>query len=328
MSIITYPLNDIEYNAEEAEAHTSTKRSGIYSSEQFVATVTGQREITITGGFAWVKNGEFKGKSITVTTPEVLTVATSDGSLPRIDFLVLKFDASQNSSRFEIKQGTPSTNAVPPELIKQEDIYELGLYTIGVPAGSVEIRQSYLTDVRLDPEQCGLIQDTILGSNGYIDPEDIRGKLELIKSFTLGVGAGNTVAKVVINRDSHGNVFDLRQAFLVLPIMGVNPFVVTAYDKDGNSIEATVGGASVSGLIDFTRFAPDFIVARADICSNTLKTDNGNYYLPQSGAFFDGGISQGFGDSIRKIEITNSTSKIYTASYVTDPVIRLYGIRS
>lgn len=162
MAIITYPLNDIEYGAAESETYLSTRISGIYSAEgQFEATVTGAREITISGGLAWIRNGDFKGKSIAVTASEIVTLATADGAMPRIDVLVLRFSQIQNSSEFAILQGVPSSSPVPPSLTKSEEVYELGLYLIQVPASSVEVLSSHLTSVKLDENYCGLMRDGV-----------------------------------------------------------------------------------------------------------------------------------------------------------------------
>lgn len=39
MAIITYPLNDVEYTAEDAETYLCTRTSGVYAAESFPATL-------------------------------------------------------------------------------------------------------------------------------------------------------------------------------------------------------------------------------------------------------------------------------------------------
>ena len=64
MSIVTYPLNGITYNAEDAETYLSTRVSGVYASENcFDLTITADRTVTIGPGLAWVRNTRFAGKS-------------------------------------------------------------------------------------------------------------------------------------------------------------------------------------------------------------------------------------------------------------------------
>ena len=59
MSIITYPLNGITYDASDAETYLCTRESGVFATDQFVASVTGARQITVGPGIAWVKNGNY-----------------------------------------------------------------------------------------------------------------------------------------------------------------------------------------------------------------------------------------------------------------------------
>ena len=53
MAIVTYPLNGITYNAEDAETYLSTRVSGVYASENcFDLTITADRTVTIGPGLA------------------------------------------------------------------------------------------------------------------------------------------------------------------------------------------------------------------------------------------------------------------------------------
>ena len=82
MAIITYPLNDVDYTAEDAETYLCTRTSGVYAAESFPATVTEARKITIGTGMAWINNGTFKGKSV-VSTENAQAGAVLHGYLGR-----------------------------------------------------------------------------------------------------------------------------------------------------------------------------------------------------------------------------------------------------
>jgi hypothetical protein len=163
MAIITYPLNDVDYTAEDAETYLCTRTSGVYAAESFPATVTEARKITIGPGMAWINNGTFKGKSVVSTENVSVAIPIADGALPRIDRIVLRFTKSTNESTFEVKTGTPASNPVAPTLTRSELLYELGLYTVSVPAGSLTVSAADVTNTMLDESVCGLMRDGVTG---------------------------------------------------------------------------------------------------------------------------------------------------------------------
>lgn len=162
MSIITYPLNLIEYTAENVESYLSMRSSGVLSVEDNLnCTVTGDREITISPGLAWIKNTPYGGKSIYADDDTVLELDVADGALTRIDRVVVRFTKASNASAIVVKKGTPSSSPTPPTLEQTEAVYELGLYAITIPAASLSITSSNITDTRLDETVCGLMRDGI-----------------------------------------------------------------------------------------------------------------------------------------------------------------------
>ena len=63
--MITYPLNNIDYTAEDAELYFSTRESGVYDGGDFEATVSGiDNNVTIGIGTAWIHNTKFSGKVV------------------------------------------------------------------------------------------------------------------------------------------------------------------------------------------------------------------------------------------------------------------------
>ena len=163
MAIITYPLNGIEYDASDAETYLCTRESGVFSTDVFLATITGAREIAIGTGLAWIKNGDYKGKSVVSDENIVLSFTLADGSLTRIDRIVLKFDKANNVSTIEVKNGTPSANPVAPAITRTADVYELGLYEVTRPAGSVQITAANVHSTMLDESVCGIMRDSVTG---------------------------------------------------------------------------------------------------------------------------------------------------------------------
>ena len=68
MSMITYPLNEITYSAEDAELFHCTRTSGIFSMEDFEISVSGSDYTAVIGkGIGWIRNSHFSGKKFKKT---------------------------------------------------------------------------------------------------------------------------------------------------------------------------------------------------------------------------------------------------------------------
>ena len=164
MKLVTYPLDGVTYSAEDVAAYLCTRTSGVYSRDSnFAVTVSGPREITVSPGLAWINYDDFKGISVCARERDTLTVPDADDMLPRIDRVVLQFDANANLTALKLKPGTPKAEPTAPELIRTHFIYELCLCEISVPAGSAEITAASLTDTRTDDALCGLMRDGVTG---------------------------------------------------------------------------------------------------------------------------------------------------------------------
>lgn len=164
MAILTYPLNGITYRAEDAESYLCTRESGVYSAENnFALEITDAMQVTIEKGIAWIKNEEFAGKVVKSDTAININVPIADGMLDRIDRIVIQFDKAENATNIVLKQGTPATAPVAPNIVRNGTIYELGIYTITVKAGVVEITDANISNTMLDETVCGLMRDGVTG---------------------------------------------------------------------------------------------------------------------------------------------------------------------
>lgn len=162
MAMITYPLNDVMYTAEDAELYNCTRSSGVYSGEDFSCTVSGtNNNVTISEGIGWIRNGRFSGKVFANKAPATLALDIADAANPRIDVIAVRFDAATNSTDFVIKKGEASAIPVMPAMTQTEAVYELYLYSIYRPAAAVAIGADDVTDLRLDESYCGLMADAI-----------------------------------------------------------------------------------------------------------------------------------------------------------------------
>jgi hypothetical protein len=162
MALVTYPLNNIEYSAEDAELFHVTRTSGIYAKNSFEYYASGlDNNIVIGAGIGWIKNSEFSGKVIAQKEPVSIDLGLSDSIYPRIDAIVIQFDTNANETNIVVKKGDASTSPVAPAISRTESLYELHLYHIKRAAGSVSVSASDVTDLRLNQKYCGLMADAI-----------------------------------------------------------------------------------------------------------------------------------------------------------------------
>ena len=207
MAIVTYPLNGITYNAEDAETYLSTRISGIYAADDcFDLSITADRTVTIGPGLAWVRNTRFAGKSICNREALELTIPMADSSKPRTDRIVLRYDKAENKSELAVKTGTPGSAAAVPDVVQTELVYELGLYTVLVAAGSTVVKAADVTDTRLNEQVCGLMRDGVTGLPTAQIARQADALLDAIKAEYRGVkdGSGyvltsNTIADSAID---------------------------------------------------------------------------------------------------------------------------------
>ena len=91
----------------------------------------------------------------------VLTIPTADGALPRIDRIVLRFDAAAGKSELVVLKGTPASSPAAPAVSRTELVYDLGLYTVNVPAGSLAVSAADISSTMTDENVCGLMRDGV-----------------------------------------------------------------------------------------------------------------------------------------------------------------------
>ena len=207
MAIVTYPLNGITYNAEDAETYLSTRISGLYAADDcFDLSITADRTVTIGPGLAWVRNTRFAGKSICNREVLALAIPMADSSKPRTDRIVLRYDKAENKSELAVKTGTPGSAAAAPDVVQTELVYELGLYTVSVAAGSTVVKAADVTDTRLNEQVCGLMRDGVTGLPTAQIARQADALLDAIKAEYWGVkdGSGyvltsNTIADSAID---------------------------------------------------------------------------------------------------------------------------------
>ena len=162
--IVLYPANGYDFDAADVAAYLAGLTSGVFSSaEDFPVTAAGGLKVTVGAGRGWVPPSRFTGYSITKREDDTLTMPLADPSLPRIDRIVIRYDAGARAASLQVLQGTASSTPTAPAISRTELIYDLCLAEITRPAGSTSITTGQITDTRLDEALCGLVRDGVTG---------------------------------------------------------------------------------------------------------------------------------------------------------------------
>lgn len=162
--IVLYPANGYDFDAADVAAYLAGLTSGVFSgAEDFPVTAAGGLKVTVGAGRGWVHPSRFTGYSITKREADTLTMPLADPSLPRIDRIVVRYDAGARAASLQVLQGTASSTPTAPAISRTELIYDLCLAEITRPAGSTSITTGQITDTRLDEALCGLVRDGVTG---------------------------------------------------------------------------------------------------------------------------------------------------------------------
>lgn len=162
--IVLYPANDCDFDAADVAAYLAGLTSGVFSgAEDFPVTAAGGLKVTVGAGRGWVHPSRFTGYSITKREADTLALPLADPSLPRIDRIVMRYDAGARAASLQVLQGTASSTPTAPAISRTELIYDLCLAEITRPAGSTAVTTGQITDTRLDEALCGLVRDSVTG---------------------------------------------------------------------------------------------------------------------------------------------------------------------
>ena len=162
--IVLYPANGYDFDAADVAAYLAGLTSGVFSgAEDFPVTAAGGLTVTVGAGRGWVHPSRFTGYSITKREADTLTMPLADPSLPRIDCIVMRYDAGARAASLQVLQGTASSTPTAPAISRTELIYDLCLAEITRPAGSTNITTGQITDTRLDEALCGIVRDGVTG---------------------------------------------------------------------------------------------------------------------------------------------------------------------
>jgi hypothetical protein len=130
----------------------------------------------------------------------------SDGTLDRIDRLVMRINYLERTIEFAIKQGKYASSPIAPGLQRDLDFYELALADVYIRAGATSIIQDNITDLRDNPFFCGWATAKVVGWDRI--KEEIYNWFEEVQSASYATTeevrtADNDIKREVANLNLH-----------------------------------------------------------------------------------------------------------------------------
>lgn len=203
---------DRVYSAESfAEYFASFIANGVFpdpaTNLQVVANVPGDMTVRVKSGLGWI-NGYYCNND----GDYQLALSPANGTLPRIDAVVLRWSRSNRSISLEVKTGVAASSPSAPPLERSADNYELMLASISVVAGATSIAQANITDKRPDSTVCGWVKGVV----DQIDTTDLFAQyddafqtwFDNLQSQMSGDVAANLQSQITALGNSKVNVSD------------------------------------------------------------------------------------------------------------------------
>ncbi len=154
MAEIIYPLNEVDYEAEDAQLWNSGIARGVFGNSDFTIEEIDGLTVTIGKGRAWLKPDDFTGFPYANKSSKTLTFGLADSVADRYDVVAIRWDNITNS--FEALQVITGGTTIPTPT-QTESEQELYLYAFKRTAGSTEITAADVTELRTDITYCGLV---------------------------------------------------------------------------------------------------------------------------------------------------------------------------
>lgn len=148
--------NDRTYDASDIASFLSNFfTNGIFNNSLKV-TANNNMNISIEKGSA-----NINGYVYELTDKLNLNIKTADELLDRIDSVILRLDLSARNIKLMILDGSLSSEPLPSIITRNNNIYDLRIANISVPANTVEITNSMIEDTRFGNE-CGNVTQAVL----------------------------------------------------------------------------------------------------------------------------------------------------------------------
>ena len=198
--IKSFPNNqDVYVGAEWVMKWLHGRTSGVFGAENNLATsiVPDTMSVQVSDGVGWLSNDKGDGivfwndNEQTNGSKLTLTHDVADGVLDRIDRVVVTWETTNYVAlpTISILKGTASSNPVAPSLTNNNIQRQISLAKVSIPAGTVSLSPTMLTDERLDVSVCGIVTETIKIDTTTMQSQ-FEALLEAIQNELAGIVGG------------------------------------------------------------------------------------------------------------------------------------------
>ena len=247
--------DDRVYYAEDWARHLKKYfTNGIFNNE---LNVVSNNDMTIT-----IKEGDanIEGYRYTNTGDLVKTIDNADGTLNRIDNVVLRLDLTNRLISAQIIKGTFADKPVAPELVRTSTIYDLRIAKISIPAGTTTITQDLITDTRFITSDCGNVISTVQTpdtENLFIQIQTLFEKQinELNNNFEIWFDS----IKNQLDSDAAGNLQNQ------INNLNSNKVDAAKFDLDSNNLQLLANGKNVGDSVHIPTGITDTATGEEDL---------------------------------------------------------------
>lgn len=247
--------DDRVYYAEDWARHLKKYfTNGIFNNE---LNVVSNNDMTIT-----IKEGDanIEGYRYTNTGDLVKTIDNADGTLNRIDNVVLRLDLTNRLISAQIIKGTFADKPFAPELVRTSTIYDLRIAKISIPAGTTTITQDLITDTRFITSDCGNVISTVQTpdtENLFIQMQTLFEKQinELNNNFEIWFDS----IKNQLDSDAAGNLQNQ------INNLNSNKVDNAKFDLDSNNLQLLANGKNVGDSVHIPTGITDTATGEEDL---------------------------------------------------------------
>ena len=194
MSIVTYPLNETLYTAEDAAMYNFAISSGVATGYDFSCSVTGGDNIvTVSPGIGYINPNRFSGLVVGCREAQEIDLGLPDAVYQRIDVVALQFDVYKNATNIVVKKGTPAVSPAIPPRTTTETVYELYLCSALRRPAALSVSASDVTDLRMNPEYCGLMANSVTSVDTTAVSRQVYALIDDLREEIAEIEAGSGV---------------------------------------------------------------------------------------------------------------------------------------
>lgn len=181
-NVSSWPNNQDEYRgAEDVMKWLHGRTSGVFAADDNAAVTAVQNSmaVNVSDGLGWMANANKDGIVWWNETEKTngsklqLTIDAADGTLNRIDRVIVEWKTTDYADRPEIKvlKGTAASTAAAPTLTNNGTVRQISLAQVSIAAGTTAITPTMITDERLNNSVCGLVTESVTADTSMINAQ-------------------------------------------------------------------------------------------------------------------------------------------------------------